>query len=547
MISNHIIGVGGTGTKCVDAMVHLAACGLFPDSYVSLFDQDMNNGNLAYTRELLDFYAQLVKGLGPRLNKLSPNTHLFQTKFARPDDATNWYWLPFEKPGARLDNMFQLNSLNHDLQHLSRCLFNLKYELGMDLTYGFRGRPAVGSAVISGSRDEGHRFWNYVEHLLGSAPGDINVFLAGSVFGGTGAAGLPTIARQIKLIEKELWLGGKSSAASTEAIPSRLTVGAAMMLPYFTYADPPPSASAEEKLSIARASELPLRSQLALDFYARTLGSVKKGAFFDAAYLLGLSTLLDLGYINKGGHDQRNPALFLEIYAGLAASHFLHRGKALRGEAYQCGVGGESESGKPIVRWRDLPSPLGEERRQSVYAHLGQLVRFAFTYFYVYHAYLFPETDSERRRNSRESWYKALVSADGRRLSLNDETMAKPLNDYCLRLLEWYASMGLTPRGRSHIDLEPLIRIKYAKLVDAEGEPPRAAPSLDLLPPVKARGDRHLQDVADAFDALLGEENVGGLEHIYEGLCRQQTSEQGFAAFVNALWCACALVPSAEK
>lgn len=533
--TNHIIGIGGTGTKCVDAMVHLAACGLLPDINgdhadvnVSLFDQDEGNGNLAATIALLNTYAQLQETLGKQLSTIDANSALFRSELVKPDGAANWYWMPLEKRGARLSSMFQLSSLEPNLRHFAQCLYKWEDELQMDLTYGFRGRPAVGAAIISGSRDEGHPFWDYIDRRLKPTG---SVFLAGSVFGGTGAAGLPTIARLIKKTE------------------SSVMVGAAMMLPYFSYIDPSDSASDKELQSVALAAEMPLRSQLALDFYARTLGS-KDSAFFDVAYPLGLPKPLRLGYMNPGGADQLNPALLPELYAALAAGHFFRNGKKTTGNLQVCSVGGDLDKGVPRIRWSDLPSPLDNNEHNSVRAKLGRLLRFAFAYYYVYHPYLFPTDPEERRRNSRERWYLRLIHKDGTRLSLNNESTAPLLYDYCQRLLRWYAALGLVTQDRQALDLSQLLNVtRYAELVPAIGNPPEQPPQIQLQPSPSAnpKGNNDqaaYQRIAEAFDALLGEERPGGLEYIYEGLSRQKTeAHHGYTAFVYALWRACALTP----
>lgn len=545
IFGNHIIGVGGTGSKCVEAMVYLSSCGLMPGgAIVSLFDQDQANGNLAGTCDLLDLHAGLVKTLGPKLSKESPGTKLFQSTFVAPPDARHWYWQPFDRPGSTLAQMFQLGSLDENLRHLARCLFNLQYEMEMDLTNGFRGRPSVGAAVIAGSHDEGHLFWNYVNHMLESSSGDINIFLAGSLFGGTGAAGLPTIARKIKQMEEE----GKVQMNSAQ----RLRIACGMMLPYFSYLDPPPSSGKDALQSIARAAELPLRTQLALDFYARTLDSrdgrtsrdgSRKGKFFDTLYLLGLHSLIDLGYNSDGGLDQRNPAMLPELYAGLAGADFLRRARALEGKLCQCGISSGASARQAAVSWGDLPSPLGEDAGDSVYARLGQLIRFAFSYYYVYHPYIFSK--DENMDASRERWYLNLVNGAGIRLTNNDVREAKDLEHFCLRLLTWWAEIGLTPNGRQWIDLYNLVRVDgYAEMKRPPGESPTTPPKIEItLRPLK--NQRELQKkLADAFRILIGDESAGGLEIVYEGLSRQnKTRTPGYAVFVNALWNACAVIP----
>ena len=56
----YLIAIGGTGAKCAEAVVHLAAANLLgKDSIRIMFvDQDKSNGNLARTKDTVDAYRQ---------------------------------------------------------------------------------------------------------------------------------------------------------------------------------------------------------------------------------------------------------------------------------------------------------------------------------------------------------------------------------------------------------------------------------------------------------------------------------------------------------
>src|SRR5437588_10736444 len=57
---DYVIAVGGTGARCLEAIVFLSAAGLFPrDLHVLVLDSDQNNGNGRRTRQLLDQYSTL--------------------------------------------------------------------------------------------------------------------------------------------------------------------------------------------------------------------------------------------------------------------------------------------------------------------------------------------------------------------------------------------------------------------------------------------------------------------------------------------------------
>src|SRR4051794_26873422 len=69
MPRNFLIGIGGTGARCVEAVLHLCAAGLGPeDLWVGFIDQDADNGNLTDAKDLL-------RALGTLQAKLEGNDH----------------------------------------------------------------------------------------------------------------------------------------------------------------------------------------------------------------------------------------------------------------------------------------------------------------------------------------------------------------------------------------------------------------------------------------------------------------------------------------
>lgn len=62
------IGVGGTGAKLVEALIHLSASGHSPDTiYPILIDQDLHNGNVQRTKKVIQQYKilnELINSFG---------------------------------------------------------------------------------------------------------------------------------------------------------------------------------------------------------------------------------------------------------------------------------------------------------------------------------------------------------------------------------------------------------------------------------------------------------------------------------------------------
>ena len=98
-----------------------------------------------------------------------------------------------------------------------------------NLDKGFRGHPAIGAAVMTEKMDINDEPWKTILPQI-NADKNAKIFLFASVFGGTGAAGFPTIAR---LLQAELHKDGEGNCIAK--------IGGALVLPYFQF--PPADAA----------------------------------------------------------------------------------------------------------------------------------------------------------------------------------------------------------------------------------------------------------------------------------------------------------------
>lgn len=357
----YVIGIGGTGAKCIEAFVHLAAAGLAPDEEVYAFfvDPDEANGTLERAHATLKRY---VKSHALELGTID----LFRTKITITDPAV---WSPFQHDGRdRLGAFFSYQHLKDTdpaAAHLMDVLFTPD-EREEKLTEGFLGHPSIGAAVLGQTIDiaGGREPWATFEAKLGKGA---KIFLFGSIFGGTGAAGLPTIARLIDRHLTKIGLAG-------------VPIGAAMMLPYFSF-----EPERGRKLK-ADANSFSLNTHAALKYYYS--GSYLN--VFKAAYFLGERRQAPMGNPSLGGKDQNNEPHFLELYAALAALDFFANPKP-----GPCAMIARGEDGG--ISWDDIPG--GESVRRK----LGQLARFAVSFKYMYREHL---ADIDKNGKAyRAPWY----------------------------------------------------------------------------------------------------------------------------------------------
>jgi hypothetical protein len=493
-MSNYVIGIGGTGAKCVESFIHLCAAGLLPNDkplFALFVDPDGTNGSLGRAQGLLQTYydCKQIK---------SGQTDIFKTplRIASPD-----VWSPLNDKPPKLEDFFNyaiLSRQNQGAAHLFDVLYS-ENEKSTSLEYGFRGHPSIGAAVMAAtvklSQEEPWATFRDQIALDVKAQDGAKVALFGSIFGGTGASGVPTIAR---LVSNEF-------RAAT-----RFRIGGVLMLPYFSF-DPVKS----ERMRVD-AEDFLLSTQSALSYYH----AQDNLDMLDVVYLMGSNTLTPVRVSSIGGNQQENEPHLLEMYAALAGLNFF---------------GNDKISGYPMVsrtdehgtQWGDLPWDAGFELFKK---KLGQLARFAFAYLSSYHPML--EDISKNGRGYRAPWYVNLFQRRKVNLASSLEKELKSVKTYCESFLLWLANIEFSvPKSNQAQGL-----INYLAFAnDAEDN--------------KGRSLLTLNDAAQfrtsSFSTLfkpITESRPDGLAELWERMSDAKVNDanaDGTGAFINALYREC--------
>ena len=387
---NLILGLGGTGAKVVESFIHCCAAGLGPDqASVVLLDQDKSNGNTQRACETLARYMD-AREMRPAGETRCDLLRTDLTPHPEPASPDKCRWVPQDGREQTLAELMALQLLEAPLpRDLAHVFFHAdkggedREELEMRLHEGYRGRPHVGSAALM-LRLESDDFWKSVVKIVRDSD-KVRVFLCGSVFGGTGAATLPTLARRLR------------QEAIGEGRPLR-TAGA-LMLPYFTF----PSSKEDGKENVAASNELLFQSQTALRYYHTEMVAGGEPYGFDDLYLIGWNPPISLKYHSAGSENQRNPPLAPELFAALAAARFFVEA----GEGYQ---GRQPPSMRAISRgegrrlvWEDLPGVPERRGTESAYA---AWLRFCWLWHYNYGGIY---GDSSPKGAEDESWARQLL------------------------------------------------------------------------------------------------------------------------------------------
>lgn len=365
---NILIGVGGTGAKVVESALVLMAAGIGPRKvHVGLIDQDQSNGNVARTRELITTIGAFRKAWSGGKNSIDwrsdrADAVLLGSIDVEPlfESENNSLWCPEENEASLASILAPSIGGDPNRKDLFDLLFMRgEEEQDLPLGKGYRGRAHVGAtALVSALIEPDSALLDRLRTLMENTNRDkVNIFVVGSAFGGTGAAGFPTLARALhRMREAKDFTNG-----------ANVTLGGMLMLPYFSFND-----DKTDTQAVVTSDELLPKAQLALDYYHNLFGTERA---FDQFYALGWGNLFHLGYHQAGAAEQTNPALPPELFAASAALDFYSRA-AKGNQPDRTRIMVSARENLPI-RWKDLP--LSEE----IEPKLGQFLRFAIYWRYI--------------------------------------------------------------------------------------------------------------------------------------------------------------------
>lgn len=414
-MSVYIIGIGGSGAKFLEAVSYVAASGLYPEDIQTLLvDPDKGNGNLRECENTLSIYRKTQACI----NRDNPDNSI-AWMIRKISAFESGLWSPFTEGKVRIRDAFKYDSYpeNNAVKHLFDVLYT-KEERDTDLKEGFRGRPSIGAGIMSllSQEQKNQENWETLISKIkdekdgGKAP---KVFLCGSIFGGTGASGFPTLGR---LIADEL---------EKESLLKDIKFGGLLMLPYFRFT--PSRKDVSEGKVFAKSEEFILKTEAALRYY-----STKK-LKFDTVYLLGTPNLANLENFSTGGQNQRNFPHFLELYGALALRDFL-----LTPKPNQLNIVTIGRKDSSLVSWDDLPD------RNEVRSKLVTMTRFAFAWLSA----IAPDLDNIRKgaREQQYIWYLKFF----RKVKITDTQELdtfKQISEWVENYLTWLGYIHDKPGG----------------------------------------------------------------------------------------------------
>lgn len=322
-MTTYIFAIGGTGARVLRALTMLLAAGVEDTSMNNeivpvLIDYDGDNGDTKRVQDIMEHY-QAVNALcykdsihGPHnqhyfctpITKLhkkmrgANNDQRFMMQLPDIDDGTSYSG--FIKHGA----MTQRNG-TAATRHLLDSLYstvdginlntnedNPDAELHMRVHHGFRGSPSIGRVMMMKLKDSADL------QNLNLAAGD-RIFIIGSIFGGTGASGIPMLLDYFK--------------EDADGKFGTNKIGVLFVTPYFEIAN-------DDHSPISSATFI-AKTKAAVEAYKDTV--YQKA---DAVYVVGDSRSASKFDNREGGNEQRNEAHVVEMAGAIMTMDFINRG-----------------------------------------------------------------------------------------------------------------------------------------------------------------------------------------------------------------------------
>lgn len=291
-MKNYVLFIGGTGARVYRSFLHLCASGVVQSETITtlLLDADLKNRAVTDCGNLYDSYQIHHNYI---YNKEKSDSDVERTSLFH----CNVQMVTEETVSPMQEGINCLIDVAKEDPAKKRAMswFYTKGEREQNLEHGFYARPNIGCVFFQNLINSSiNRLLDSIRKDLEDVESSINVVLVGSIFGGTGASGLPSILKMLR-----------SKYSNT-----KIHYYGVLVTPYFEV--PKSTGTRDEESLVIQSKNFNCNTRTALKYY-------KDHGEFDRIYLVG-KTALD--QINKkysnGGESQDNKAHIVEVYSAMA-------------------------------------------------------------------------------------------------------------------------------------------------------------------------------------------------------------------------------------
>lgn len=331
----YVVFMGGSGARVAQAMTWLTSAGLFNDCreiHMLMADAHRFHQDRTTVTETVKQYMDVRDSLNDngKYAYCKPIVHLY-----------DWNILPSDNTFLNEMGVVNLRKIAHmgldgnpsrdsnaDAEYLMDALFTT-YEQTMLIREGYHGHPAVGAAFSTASilynrerlktlseeeaREATDEYQKFMQSLKTSISGkDTSVFLIGSLFGGTGAACMSSLSRDIRKLAYDVL---------TSSSKNKFNLHGVFLGSYFAFQPK----IGDDKNAI-EPDNFPNATKTALTYYHRE-GLLKRdnrdNAVFDSIYVLGFPDPDRSAEYTETDRQTHSPHI-VELEAAMAVYHGIH-------------------------------------------------------------------------------------------------------------------------------------------------------------------------------------------------------------------------------
>ena len=324
-----VMGIGGTGMRCIESLIHLCAMGMFDDTEIHLLalDTDKNNGNFSRLKEVKEAYVN-----SKNLDKAN-RTPLTDTFFSA--DIKYYEFSPNYEKKSTFNDVFNYGNTRYNSPEeadLADLVLTENVE-NFNLRHGYRAQTHLGSmmmyhSIIEAARAKtGNDLKDFLQELIKATTSSTpKVFILGSVFGGTGASSIPIIPQALSKAAEIISNGAANILRGAYFSSTLLTA-------YFSFKAPSADELSNQKV-IATSDKFALNSQVAMMFYDDDT-TVRNT--YQRFYMMGTDGQSwnpmerekeKITQTITGGGEQKNDSHYIELLAACAALDFFYTDNA---------------------------------------------------------------------------------------------------------------------------------------------------------------------------------------------------------------------------
>lgn len=421
---NYIIAIGGTGARVMRAAVYLATAGCFErESFkIMCVDSDETNGDVGRLEQTINLYQKLRKRFeNEKLKKENHNNYILpEISSADIDKAAGkkLVWSPLSEGEANsnmsMSEMVRESTMSNKVRDVYDFLYS-KAERDKKLVGGFYGHTSIGSYFMAQQIVEDGNYTMVWENFFNNAnEKEDKIFIIGSIFGGTGASGVPTIARILRKME------------DTKKLP----IGAVFLQPYFRPVMKNNDENEELKIDW---NTFTTKTKTALSYYSEQGYS----GIFNEMYFIGEDFAKFMVVRNNDcGSKQENKANIIEPIAATALMDFINRDHVNTAFTTRFTEKILRDNGKSTVITREA---LKISPSNDLFVNVEKFLKFSIL-FNKYYYYLIKENEQDQ----------------GFRYTDIDIETAEDMRQICKGYIDWIRDIIVKTDDDGRIDYEHL-------------------------------------------------------------------------------------------